>query len=196
MLEIFFLEGGRQGTAIRLTFEKAWFGRQPTCDFVLEGETVSKAHFYILRRDADYVLVDNKSTNGTFVNGVRTTTTPLRAGDRIVAGSNVMQVREVTETARLAFRFIAVQKAGEGASRVIEQTTILLGRKSICQVQLNEPAVSPVHAQIERRPEGVWITDESSEAGVYVNGQRVVAQQLRHGDLVSIRPFEIRITLA
>ncbi|MGH9722910.1 MAG: NAD(P)-binding domain-containing protein [Bryobacteraceae bacterium] len=195
MLELIFLEGSRQGTAIRLTFEKAWFGRQPTCDFVLDGSTVSNAHFYLLRREADYVLIDNKSTNGTFVNGVRTLAVPLRAGDRIAAGSHVMQIREVVEPASLPFRFIAVQKNGERVSQIIEQTTILLGRKNICQVQLNEPSVSPVHAQMERRQEGIWITDESSEAGVYVNGQRVVTQQLRHGDLVTIRPFEITIAL-
>src|SRR5208337_4148226 len=34
-----------------------------------------------------------------------------------------------------------------------------------------------------------------SGAGVYVNGQRVVNQQLQHGDVVTIRPFEITVSL-
>jgi thioredoxin reductase (NADPH) len=53
-----------------------------------------------------------------------------------------------------------------------------------------------VHAQLEHRADGVWITDESSGAGIYVNGQRVVSQQLRQGDLITIRPFEISIWLS
>jgi pSer/pThr/pTyr-binding forkhead associated (FHA) protein len=188
MLELIFLEGAQRGEVIRLTFEKAWFGRQTTCDFVLQGEGISRVHFSIERRGPDYVLIDNKSTNGVFVNRLHTTAVTLRAGYEIMVGSNLMQVREVTG-ARLAFHFIAERKGVEGASQVIEQPSILLGRKSICQVQLNDPAVAAVHAEIERRSDGVWITDHSSGAGVYVNGTRVVSQQLHHGDTVIIRPF-------
>ncbi len=72
MLELIFIEGAQRGQAIRLTFDKAWFGRQPSCDFVLQGEDISRVHFSIERHGEDYLLVDNKSTNGTFVNGVRT----------------------------------------------------------------------------------------------------------------------------
>src|SRR5262249_22699443 len=195
MLELIFLEGSKRGEAIRLTFEKAWFGRQTTCDFVLEGEGISRAHFFIERRGEEYVLIDNKSTNGTFVNRVRTAAVTLRPGYHILAGSVEMQVRQVAEAARVPFRFVD-ERRGVGGAEVIEQTTILVGRKSICQIQLNEPSVSPVHAELAYRDGGVWITDQSSGAGVYVNGQRVVNQQLHNGDLVTIKPFEITIGLS
>ena len=151
MLELVFLDGSRRGEAIRLTFEKAWFGRQSTCDVVRPGEGVSRVHFSIEQRGDEYVLIDNKSANGTFINRVRTITATLRAGAEIIAGSNVMQVREVAEGARTAFRFVAERKGGEGGAQVIEQTTILVGRKNPCQVQLNEPLVAPVHAELAYR---------------------------------------------
>jgi thioredoxin reductase (NADPH) len=195
MLELIFIEGAQRGQAIRLTFDKAWFGRQASCDFVLQGEDISRVHFSIERRGADYVLVDNKSTNGTFVNGVRAEAVTLAPGFDIVVGPNRMQVREVAGGAELPFRFVAERKGGEGAAQVIEQEIVLIGRKSICPIQLNDPAVASVHAELEHRPDGVWIADESSGAGVYVNGQRVVQQQLHHGDLVTIHPFEISISL-
>src|SRR5712691_4571767 len=110
MLELIFLEGNRRGEAIRLTFEKAWFGRQVTCDFVLEGEGISRAHFAITRRGVDYVLIDNKSTNGTFVNRVRVTAVTLRAGYQISVGSVIMQVREVAQPAQAGFCFVAIRK--------------------------------------------------------------------------------------
>ena len=94
MIELRFLEGGKTGQTIRLNFERAWFGRQTTCDYVLEGEGVSRVHFSIQQRDDDYVLIDNRSTNGTFVNGVRTEMAVLHPGDDIVAGANRMHVRE------------------------------------------------------------------------------------------------------
>src|SRR5579863_683035 len=105
MLELVFVEGGQRGQVIRLTFEKAWFGRQATCDFVLQGDSISRVHFSIERRGADYVLIDNKSSNGVFVNRVRTTAVTLRPGYDITAGSNRMQVREVAEATRRPFRF-------------------------------------------------------------------------------------------
>ena len=195
MLELIFLEGGQLGHTIRLNFDRAWFGRQPTCDFVLQGEGIGRVHFSIERRGDDYVLVDNRSTNGTFVNSVRTEHATLHAGDDIVAGTNRMQVREVSPNARHTFRFIAQQGVGEGGSQIVEQETVLLGRKNICPIQLNDPAVAAVHAELEHRADGLWITDQSSGAGVYVNGQRVVSQQLHEGDVVTIRPFEMTISL-
>src|SRR6266571_2186561 len=163
MLELIFLEGNQRGRIVRLTFQKAWFGRQPTCDFVIEGNGVSRNHFFIGKRGDGYVLSDNKSTNGTFVNGLRIVDVMLHPGDRIVAGGNVIQVREARgET--VGFYFVADWTASDGAVQVIEQSKITLGRKNICQIQLNEPAISPVHAEIERGPDGIWITDQSSGA--------------------------------
>ncbi|MBI2688444.1 MAG: NAD(P)-binding domain-containing protein [Acidobacteria bacterium] len=195
MLELKFLEGSHKGEAIRLNFEKAWFGRQPTCDFVLHGEGISRTHFSIVRQGDDYVLTDNKSTNGTFVDGVQITAATLRTGNQIAAGENVMLVREVAEPGRVPFRFIAIRKGAEREPQIIDQPTIHLGRKNICHLQLNDPLVSPVHAELEQRPDGMWITDQSSGAGVYVNNQRVVSQRIRHGDTINIRPFEIRVVL-
>ncbi len=106
-----------------------------------------------------------------------------------------MQVRQIAASAPLPFRFVAERKGDEAGSQVIEQETVLLGRKNICQIQLNDPAVAGEHAELAHSPDGVWLTDQSSGAGVYVNGQRVVKQQLRHADVVTIRPFEITISL-
>src|SRR5215472_17162063 len=117
MLELIFVEGGQKGQAIRLTFDKAWFGRQPTCDFVFQGEGISRVHFSIERRGSEYVLVDNKSTNGTFVNRVRSTAVTLRPGFDIVVGSNRMRVREVASRAKVPFRFVAERKGSDVGSQ-------------------------------------------------------------------------------
>ena len=195
MLELVFLEGGHRGQTIRLNFKKAWFGRQSTCDFVLQGEGISRVHFSIEQRGNDYVIVDNKSSNGVFVNRVRTTAVTLRAGYEIFAGSNRIQVRVLAEATRHPFRFVAEWKGSTTGSQVIEEETVLLGRKSVCPIQLNDPAVAAVHAEIEHRADGFFITDQSSGAGVYINGQRVVLQQLHDRDLITIKPFEITVNL-
>lgn len=194
MLELIFVEGSLSGHTVRLSFDRAWFGRQPTCDFVIEGDDTSRVHFAIERRGNEHVLIDNHSRNGTLVNGLRVETVVLKAGDDIVAGNNRIQVREYVNVAHL-FRYVVQRESDENGSQVIVEDSVLLGRKSICQVQLNDPAVAAVHAEIEKREDGVWITDKSSGAGVYVNGQRVVSQKITSGDLIAIRPFEITVSL-
>ena len=195
MRELIILEGTRRGEVVRLNFEKAWFGRHQTCDFVIDGDGISRTHFVIVRNGEDYVLSDNKSTNGTFINQIRVIAGILRTGDRISAGDAVMMVRDVSEPAKVPFQFVAIRKGAEREPQIFEQGAVHLGRRSICHIQLNDPLVSAVHAELEQRPDGVWITDQSSGAGVYVNNQRVVSQRLRPGDTVHIRPFEIRIVL-
>ena len=200
MLELNFLEGGQKGKTVRMNFETAWFGRQPTCDFVLGGEGISRVHFSIVKRGQDYVLIDNKSTNGTYVNRVRTIAVTLKPGYVITAGSNVIQIREVaTELAGTPFRFVieyvAEEASTERSAQVFEQTSILLGRKTICQVHLNELDVSPVHAELSFGPEGLIATDRSTDAGLHINGQRILRQQLKDGDLIQIRPFELTVQL-
>ena len=116
MLELIFIEGSQAGQSIRLNFDRAWFGRQPTCDFVLQGTGISRVHFCIEQRGVEFVLVDNRSTNGTFVNGLRSELATLRPGDDIVAGSNRLQVREMA-TSRHPFRFVA-QRTGEANSQI------------------------------------------------------------------------------
>ncbi len=62
----------------------------------------------------------------------------------------------------------------------------LLGRDWQCQIALNDPQCSRVHAAINRDDEGWWITDRGSSNGTYVNGQQVDNAQLIEGTQIRI----------
>lgn len=54
--------------------------------------------------------------------------------------------------------------------------------------------VSSRHARFEVRPDGVWIEDEGSTNGTFVNGARVTtARQLQRGDVVRIGQTDLRM---
>lgn len=196
MLELIVREGAQAGTTFRLAAERTWVGRQSSCDVILHGEGISRVHFLIGKTESGYALTDNKSTNGVYVNGVQITHVALRSGDRIEAGSAVLEVREVADPGELPFRFVVIRKGFEQTPQIIEQPGVLIGRQNNCDIQLNDPHVSRRHAELEYTPAGISITDLSSMgAGIYVNGLRIVSQQLRHGDTVLIRPFEIRVVI-
>jgi transcriptional regulator of acetoin/glycerol metabolism len=61
-------------------------GRDATCAAVLSGEAVSRQHAVIRREGPLYVLTDEGSRNGTFLNGAAVQTAPLRPGDVLRIG--------------------------------------------------------------------------------------------------------------
>ena len=70
---------------------RAVVGRSRRCDFVLEDPNVSRRHFELQQRGADWYVVDLESTNGIAVNGRRVPSARLAPGDEIVAGTSSMR---------------------------------------------------------------------------------------------------------
>ena len=76
-------------------------GREPTCDLVLENETLSRVHARIELADDGLVSVhDNNSSNGTFLNRndswVRASKLTLCIGDRIRFGDVEIPLEQLT----------------------------------------------------------------------------------------------------
>ncbi len=59
-------------------------GRSPDCDIILPDRVVSRRHACIERHDGEYFIVDDKSKNGTFVNG-----RPVDAPRRLIDGDEI-----------------------------------------------------------------------------------------------------------
>jgi pilus assembly protein CpaF len=83
----------KEGNERRLTFTEpeVTIGRVPGNDVVLPKGNVSKRHSRIVLKDNRFIVVDLKSTNGTYVNG-RKITSPLvvKEGDKIYVGDFVL----------------------------------------------------------------------------------------------------------
>jgi pSer/pThr/pTyr-binding forkhead associated (FHA) protein len=67
-------------------------GRSSDLDMVLVEEMVSRKHARIELKDGAITIEDLGSTNGTFVNGERIVKAPLKEGDRVLIGSNILKV--------------------------------------------------------------------------------------------------------
>src|SRR6201999_78943 len=98
-------KGGEQR---RMVFNKpeGTIGRGQGNDIVLPKGNVSKRHARIVLKDGKFIIVDLKSTNGTYVNG-RKITSPLvvKDADKIYIGDFIVGVDEA-----------ASQSEGEGVS--------------------------------------------------------------------------------
>lgn len=77
-------------------------GRGHTVDMKLDDPRVSSRHFWIEDRGDGWALVDAGSTNGTRVNGERTSEVLLRPNDKVEVGDTVLRF-EVQDAADQAY---------------------------------------------------------------------------------------------
>jgi pSer/pThr/pTyr-binding forkhead associated (FHA) protein len=61
-------------------------GRATRADFVVEAALVSRIHCRLSAGATELEVIDLDSTNGTYVNGVRTPQAKLKHGDRLGVG--------------------------------------------------------------------------------------------------------------
>ena len=78
--------GGRAGESFRPTGARTRVGRSPECEIFLDDVTVSRNHAVLLERNGRYVVEDQGSLNGTFVNRRRIDNQELENGDELQIG--------------------------------------------------------------------------------------------------------------
>jgi hypothetical protein len=69
-------------------------GRASTADVQLDSDEVSRMHCRLLRIDDEYVIEDQGSRNGIYVNGLKVHSAVLRDGDELQLGDVILQYRE------------------------------------------------------------------------------------------------------
>lgn len=105
--------GGQQtGRVLSLsTGPSVTIGRSTRATHQLDEPSVSGIHARIIRTEPSYVLVDEKATNGTFLNGERVVEpTPLKDGDRVQLGP------------MLVLRFSVVSEAEERSLKMVYES--------------------------------------------------------------------------
>jgi len=76
------------GTYLNYTLDKVitTIGRSRTNDIVVDDTSISRLHVRIENRDGQYFVIDNNSSNGTYLNRRKISTAPLQDGDMVIAG--------------------------------------------------------------------------------------------------------------
>ena len=79
------------GAPRRITLERAEvaIGRMKEADIRIGSERASRRHAILSRRQEDYVIRDNDSRNGVFLNGVKVNSAILRDGDVLQVADSV-----------------------------------------------------------------------------------------------------------
>jgi pSer/pThr/pTyr-binding forkhead associated (FHA) protein len=181
-----------------LTFDglqRVVIGRGASADVRLPDPSVSHRHASIEATSGGYVLVDERSTNGTFVGDIKLaprTSRMLRSGDRVRVGRVWLEVRvdeaaptrdlgQATRDLALALVAGAMRSMGEsltvtvrvvegpdlGASLPLEEEgrAYVVGRGPNCDLLLSDSDGSREHVQVVRRGASVLVRDLGSKNG-------------------------------
>lgn len=131
-----FLSGGRAGQVETVTKAYLGIGRHPLSDIRFDAERdldASARHAAILQRGSDYVLQDQQSRNGTFVNGRRIT------GDVVLADGDVIACGAEGP----AFEFHILERDVAPVSSAAEQAA---GRASEARVSIPAQRGAPARS--------------------------------------------------
>jgi pSer/pThr/pTyr-binding forkhead associated (FHA) protein len=91
---------GEVGNSVDFAIPEITIGRDSTCDFQIEEETVSTKHARLTFHHNQWWLEDLQSTNGTYLNRERIfTPTVIVAGDEIMCGQKtlLLQIKDMPE---------------------------------------------------------------------------------------------------
>jgi FHA domain/zinc-ribbon domain len=78
--------GGRAGEHFVPQSERTTIGRSPDCDIFLDDVTVSRKHAVLVQKDGEFLIEDQGSLNGTFLNRRRIESGRLENGDELQIG--------------------------------------------------------------------------------------------------------------
>jgi serine/threonine-protein kinase len=163
-----------------------------------EDQALSRDHFLIEINPPRCELRDLGSTNGTFVNGGRTSQARLRSGDRIAAGSSVFVVRVEDHGERAAGSGAGGQSVPASSLGRITVRCVMCGREAPPNIEIARASASdtgstihwlcdPCRAVAARTPQPVSHYTTLRELG---RGSMGVVYQARHnltGRMVALK---------
>lgn len=80
------------GSPVEVDGDQAIVGRDPSCDVVVNDASVSRKHARVERWGGNWAVVDQRSANGTFLDGQRIAESMVRAGQEVRFGAVAYRV--------------------------------------------------------------------------------------------------------
>ena len=127
------------------------FGRSEENDIILDSPIVSSVHGSFVIENNELRLVDNKSKNGIFINGLFTNgSVTLKDGDFIKIDNPSLPLRQGV---------IMLITAGKGENKWVEfdlrgKDLVTIGRSKECDIVLERISIPLKHAKIVRGVHG------------------------------------------
>ncbi|HEX4340414.1 MAG TPA: FHA domain-containing protein [Polyangiaceae bacterium] len=194
---------GKTAPRITLDAPRIVIGRGDGCEVRLPDPSVSHRHASIRQRGAEYIVLDEGSTNGTFVGPVRLASQAprvLRSGDLVRVGRVWLEIvieqipptpNATLATCEMALALVAEALAADGAPAVPRVQiaegpgagaefsldtlgrTYVVGRLKSADLSIDDPDLSRRHVELVRRGDKLVVIDLGSKNGTTLGEKKL-----------------------
>ncbi len=195
------ISGAHAGREFPLSEELLSFGRAPDNVIAIDDSEASVYHAVIRSTAPGFSLEDQRSTNGTFVNGKRVSSHILGDGDIVRLGQQEFLFAAVQSPLEPADDIAPGQRRLDDVRAYFQILTgtqlntrielgslpLLIGTGLDCDFVLHDSAVAPAHARVVPNNDLYYLQDLGSGDATLVNGRRVTGEPrlLQPGDLLT-----------
>ncbi|HUT79358.1 MAG TPA: FHA domain-containing protein [Polyangia bacterium] len=200
-------------TVVPLIRDEVTIGRREGNTIRLTDRNVSRSHARLVRDEKGaFVLNDQKSRNGTKVNGdlVGTKSRRIKPSDQITIGDYSLSIRtDVADGVPMGRQMDPGESAGIGKvtsharlvmltapepGREIDLTVNLyvVGRSEEANLRIEDPSISRAHARMDGENHQWTISDLDSINGVTINGAKRDDYVLKSGDVVELGTVRLK----
>lgn len=150
-------------------------GSAGNADITIKNSRISREHLQIIfQSDGRLISQDLKSTNGTYLNGLR-----LNEG-KVLNHKDKLQLAGTNDIIIFVEKPVRVDTENE-SEKIINllkaKNTVTIGREPSCDVVINHRTVSKTHASISVNSKNNYVLkDLNSTNGTYVNGLKIIGQ--------------------
>jgi hypothetical protein len=151
---------------------------------VLIEDMVSRKHAKLTLGGPELTISDLGSTNGTFVNGEKVTSAPIKEGDRILIGTSILKLISIEKVAGSVVDPKLAQAALDRAAAQKRKTT---GEKSAVQGRLEEvPLVDLLQLLSTSKKTGAIVIKGYRSGRVHLRGGKVVSAVIDAGLILEL----------
>jgi pSer/pThr/pTyr-binding forkhead associated (FHA) protein len=196
-------------TVVHLVRDDYSIGRAEDNTVRLTERNISRRHARLTKPGDQWLLLDLASYNGCYVNGQRVSEKhEIVHGDLVQLGDYRLQVLDDSIIEPVTFdkavtmpaaprsqallgqpdRLVMVAGPSVGAEfPLAQERPLVLGRGEECDVPINHPSVSRIHAEIQPLGDGRYeIVDRESANGVRINGVELPRTLLDARDMIEL----------
>jgi predicted component of type VI protein secretion system len=172
-------------------------GRLPDNTIPLDNLAVSGHHARVVEEQGQFVLYDENSTNGTYVNGQKVARAALVNGDSVHVGRHVLtfvdeEPMEAMQAPAIGLLHVLSGKT-DRPDYVLDRDQTVIGKNDSANVKLQRWFAPKVAAIIERRQGKYFLVAEA--APVSVNSELVHQErELTAGDTISVDEVTLAFT--
>jgi pSer/pThr/pTyr-binding forkhead associated (FHA) protein len=203
-------EPAQAGAPLSMTLDapRIVIGRSEGCEVRLPDPTVSHRHASLRQRGGEYVILDENSQNGTFLDHVRLppqTPRAVRSGERVRLGRVWIELRfepamvkgsTAAAAKELALALVARGLASQGEDpeprvTIVEGPAVgatltladparsyVVGRLPSSDLHIDHPTCARQHARLSRRGDALAVQDCGSPTGTFLDDQQLGTREV------------------